>query len=217
MVHPGYFYASSRQNIGRICKTTAHLADMSHSGSARWRRRRGQPLRHALRRREGEGQACTRQISFSLCKFPQMNVPIMTDNVSSILVGLELLSELLSSDRKFCPSLRVRLHDFHRYFSSASHFSVITLNLLTQLWAIKKIFCPVSSSINRIKMEAAQRRGLSQRLAKQEEPELNFTAVVRSKLIKKSLQTRAVEVRKLEQEACFNQVLLQPIQLWKQN
>lgn len=146
-----------------------------------------------------------------------MNVPIMTDNVSSILIGLELLSELLSSDRKFCPSPRVRLHDFHCYFSSASHFSVITLNLLTQLRAIKKIFCPVSSSINRIKMEAEQRRGLSQRLAKQEEPELNFTAVVRSKLIKKSLQTRAVEVRKLEQEACFNQVLLQPIQLWKQN
>lgn len=101
---------------------------------------------------------CTTQNSFSLCKVPQTNVPIMTDNVSSILVGLELLSKLLSTDKKFGPSLLVCLHDFHSYFSSAGHFSVTTLNLLTRLWAIKKqserIFCPVSSSI-KIKMEAA--------------------------------------------------------------
>lgn len=78
---------------------------------------------------------------------------------------------------------------------------------------VREIFCSMSCSINRIKMEATERRGLSQRLAKREEPELNFTAVVRrSKLIKKSLQTREAEIRTLEQEACFHQALLQPIQ-----
>lgn len=113
-------------------------------------RRRGQPLRHAQRQRKGEGQGCNTQISFSL-----------TDSVSSTLVGLELLSELLSQPAGPCTTftaflLRWPLFSHHPLFIN-SHMK-----------------------------------------------------------IKKSLQTRAAEIRKLEQEACFNQVLLQPIQLWKQ-